>query len=633
MKTLCTFRFSFIFLLAMHCGLAASDRPSQSTYWQRPQDFVTNYWKSLAFGGLGLGFGYSALYKFDDSRLRAVAAVSAFPAFWASYWYALKQRKVLEEQQKQSLQSSIFIKKEENRNVEEEKEEEDEGEESGLPSITYEELVKNSIAFNNTVCPFPTQNNKIEAIVGSRHITGTEEEKKETIADHANRTWPIAHAKVFDLIQKFVVYKVKHGSDIEKAFYKRNMFYKRNIMSEGNVNVSAFVTRLLTKRPLEFLGEKDGHILREEGGKNRSIDTKKGYTFDNIGTPDQQEPLVLKDYISYDEMQISALLGVSTPTFFINDGERTNEAKIGVKGSFQEQGVYVGLVGARFERTELTLSPRMEFQHMVIEEKQNTKENGYGSRKGSNTLLNIWQELYDETFPTYNQAQGDTSGRYIPVSFKRYLDSNVYIKRMKMVIEPFLHDANKRGEVARKNVYCFAVGLGLGAWQIDDCQRELYVRAFQEIIQSNKFPSISDIDFSWIDFDYRFNEATFKDERTSMYKDINKVEKPFVSDKLKKSIVSTAIKEQINVQFTNHNPARKLKGTDENKLLVPMYAWDSNAFTGNEYWAKRLAMSGDPAAAACSTIPELQNPLINPAVSGDRTAYYGGALVKKEEEE
>ena len=98
-----------------------------------------------------------------------------------------------------------------------------------------------------------------------------------------------------------------------------------------------FINRLITKRPLMFMTERDQYLLRN--GKRGSGG------FEIIGTDTECAPLVLEDYLSYDEMQIAALIGVSSPTYFINNGSRTNKAVPGVPGSYQETGVYVGLVG------------------------------------------------------------------------------------------------------------------------------------------------------------------------------------------------------------------------------------------------------------------------------------------------
>eukprot|EP00607_Mallomonas_marina_P000583 CAMPEP_0182426294 /NCGR_PEP_ID=MMETSP1167-20130531/12781_1 /TAXON_ID=2988 /ORGANISM="Mallomonas Sp, Strain CCMP3275" /LENGTH=104 /DNA_ID=CAMNT_0024607623 /DNA_START=683 /DNA_END=997 /DNA_ORIENTATION=+ len=64
--------------------------------------------------------------------------------------------------------------------------------------------------------------------------------------------------------------------------------------------------------------------------------------------------------------------------------------------------------------------------------------------------------------------------------------------------------------------------------------------------------------------------------------------------------------------------------TNNNELLlVAQYAWDSNAYPGNEYWLGSLSGSGDPAAVCCSTVGEIQNPAIHPeAFERERLVYW-----------
>jgi hypothetical protein len=49
----------------------------------------------------------------------------------------------------------------------------------------------------------------------------------------------------------------------------------------------------------------------------------------------------MEEYLSYDEMMLSSLLGTSGPTFFINTGDRKNVSRKDSKGTFQERGIII----------------------------------------------------------------------------------------------------------------------------------------------------------------------------------------------------------------------------------------------------------------------------------------------------
>ncbi len=92
--------------------------------------------------------------------------------------------------------------------------------------------------------------------------------------------------------------------------------------------------RCIAKRPLVFMGPNDKYVLRSgaSGPDGREL-------FDRCGGADESPDVSLRNYLSYDEMQLSALLAVSVPTHFINTGGRHNAAVPGVPGSFEPRGI------------------------------------------------------------------------------------------------------------------------------------------------------------------------------------------------------------------------------------------------------------------------------------------------------
>nr|MBA3603143.1 DUF4804 domain-containing protein [Parachlamydiaceae bacterium] len=233
---------------------------------------------------------------------------------------------------------------------------------------------------------------------------------------------------------------------------------------------------------------------------------------------------------------------------------------------------------------------------------QNNSNNGYGpdgliAAPGKFNFLEIWAKFYDEKynhhycFPTFDEALKDNSGKFIRIEKNLFLHKEIYKKRIRMSIEPFLMDANERAKAINKKAYVLAEGIGLGVWKLTEQQSNLMLEVYAEVLLDHDCKHIADVNFSRIEGD----PIHFQQHCEAL-----KLEK-----------------KKIKFHFEEREPVQKLTGKDDGKLLVTSYAWDGNSYPGNEYWWGALSASGDPAAACCSNISELQNPEINPMVSGN----------------
>jgi hypothetical protein len=454
----------------------------------------------------------------------------------------------------------------------------------------------------------PIHTNSIETLLKkNKHIANI-------IPYHALHTRPLATKATIQLLNNFINMKQHYGSKIEIKFYK-------------NMQPHQLAQRLIIKRPIAFYSKADTHLLRDET-------YGQGTQFETIGHDNEKEPYTLKNYMSYDEMMISSLISISTPTYFINKGDRYNSGQAIPANQHELSGIYIAQVGARFEKYNL-----MDSEYCIVSRTRNTLENGYGFRQPINEEkdtsekdtsekdtkdkqqeickrkhLEIWSSFFDVPYiHTFEEAQAISESETHSNNYKRFykmdndnlFDTYLYKKRMQITVDVFLAEANNRGKNSlSKQAFCHVIGLGLGVWKTHKSQEAIYLQCFANSIYNHDYNYITDICFSWFNEDYCRPIFGIKNKN---YYEIKNKEKKLVN----KDGTTTINNNKIKIIFSKREPADKLTGDDKGKLLVAQYAWDANAYPGNEYWTASLAGSGDPAAASCSTISELQNPDIN----------------------
>ena len=461
--------------------------------------------------------------------------------------------------------------------------------------------------------------NRIQTACNDSNIVSSDSQAKLcTIVDHARNTCPIVHHFVLEAIKDYLALPSQMQAPIGIA-----------VQPELD-----FVIKLLTNRPVAFLNSFDQFLLSNGYDGVYLLDKDQNHS---------SQPLFNEIPLNtYEQLIFSPFISMSTPTYFINNGSRDNQGRIDLESPHESEGIYVGAVGCRFER-----EGEMEWRYILVTKSQNTRNNGYGiikDSKSSNTnitnasiddfdrtnsdssndmdnnnqsrsaqlsiLFQLLHDIYPRMklnfpyLPTYDEVKllhstnvAAFNSQYIqlphPHDFLQimYFDKLLYKARMRLVLEPFLLHANsevsrlRSSRDANLSGYVRVVGLGLGVWKIHPEQTKLQMEVYKDILHEVSLPNIDIIEF------------------------IHNVSGFLCGDCKHESVFPSELEgNHVCIKYSKSNPMDPIPSSH---VLIVNYAWDGNSYPGNEYWLGSLTASGDPAAACCSTISELQNPMIN----------------------
>ncbi|KAJ3369594.1 hypothetical protein GGF31_005111 [Allomyces arbusculus] len=418
---------------------------------------------------------------------------------------------------------------------------------------TLDDLLAASRTFERTVRPFPTRTNLISSLSPNQQAA---------VPHHARGTRLLVPHDAVPLLESHLERtKSTSTSPAEQAVYSSLSTWKD------------LARRLVRARPLTFYTARDSTLTRS--AKKLAGTTK----WQALDPPARPAAIALgADYLTYPEMALGALLAVSSPTWFMNDGRRYNAAEVGEPGTFTEYGILVGVVGPR-----LKVPSEMEARAMV---------GTVTDPPPRHALAPEWVEYYDEAVSD-ELVQLPTSPKYPKGTV---LHVGYYRRRLRTTFDLLLAEAQMRAseDPDRPRAYLRVVGLGLGVWALNSAvQGPHFVAELMDAITASTMTAVAVVDLAW-------------------FSDLSQEDVP--------ATVTAAAGVTVQILVSTHATAAPVPA---GHLLIATYAWDSNSFPGNEYWLGKLTTSGDPAAVCCSTIGELQNPLVNPAFL-DNIVVLGG---------
>lgn len=436
------------------------------------------------------------------------------------------------------------------------------------------------------------------------------ERVKAEIAENALKTYPIMGGRdTVSLFERFIIaQKTSENEGIRRLYV--------------GMTPRRLIQRLLTKRPLAFYGSNDITLFRNLTQKTGGIH----------GIELSRDPHInIENYLTYDEIQLASLISMAVPTHFTNPAIRDYRISTGKIPSipFEQWGILVGTVGARFERPGLMESQFIEVGTF------STPENGFGPARDpvtnqptpgytDNPKFSVWLPFYRKNersgyFPTLAEVQeldrrnDDTFKKnYCKLSANRFIHKPSLSTRLYASLMPTFVDACYRSREIGKPAHIRITGLGTGVWNP--------VQGSNMI--GNMIANVCADILEWVVTGGRVGVLEFCSVLQGQTDTFDKE----ISSRLRYLAEFRGIEIRVT-HYRQEDGGISNSPVKDGCFLVAQYAWDGNSYPGNEYWTGSVTGSMDPVHAHVSMICELQNPLTNPsAFETDRIRVYDSQL-------